>query len=149
MEVNKRSGIIILSKNIENKQDLLSMNNASYLTTVIQDNLNDKTPTHVIRQKPEINIPEDQRILDPKKGPIRKTAAVKSLPNCRNLFVEIQFGSECITFLMVYICRYLLHGAKLLKLKFLFGNLSMIELRKPELNTERFQISIDLKEDLK
>ncbi|XP_021360189.1 coiled-coil domain-containing protein 169-like isoform X2 [Mizuhopecten yessoensis] len=27
------------------------------------------------------NIPEDQRILDPKRGPIRKTAAVKSLPS--------------------------------------------------------------------
>ncbi|KAK6173588.1 hypothetical protein SNE40_017010 [Patella caerulea] len=27
------------------------------------------------------NIPDDQRILDPKKGPIRKTAAVKSLPS--------------------------------------------------------------------
>jgi len=26
------------------------------------------------------NIPPDQRILDPKKGPIKKTAAVKSLP---------------------------------------------------------------------
>ncbi|XP_033743871.1 uncharacterized protein LOC117329825 isoform X3 [Pecten maximus] len=27
------------------------------------------------------NIPEDQRIIDPKRGPIRKTAAVKSLPS--------------------------------------------------------------------
>ena len=27
------------------------------------------------------NIPEDQRIIDPKKGPIRKTAAVKNLPS--------------------------------------------------------------------
>ncbi|KAJ8297888.1 hypothetical protein KUTeg_024419 [Tegillarca granosa] len=35
-----------------------------------------KTPRDMSR-----NIPEDQRILDPKKGPIRKTAAVKSLPS--------------------------------------------------------------------
>ncbi|XP_045203063.1 coiled-coil domain-containing protein 169-like isoform X15 [Mercenaria mercenaria] len=27
------------------------------------------------------NIPEDQRIIDPKKGPIKKTAAVKNLPS--------------------------------------------------------------------
>ncbi|KAH3835366.1 hypothetical protein DPMN_108713 [Dreissena polymorpha] len=27
------------------------------------------------------NIPEDQRILDPRKGPIKKTAAVKNLPS--------------------------------------------------------------------
>lgn len=26
------------------------------------------------------NIPEDQRVIDPKRGPIRKTAAVKTLP---------------------------------------------------------------------
>ena len=26
------------------------------------------------------NIPEDQRVIDPKRGPIKKTAAVKNLP---------------------------------------------------------------------
>ncbi|WAQ99998.1 CC169-like protein [Mya arenaria] len=27
------------------------------------------------------NIPEDQRIIDPRRGPIKKTAAVKNLPS--------------------------------------------------------------------
>lgn len=30
--------------------------------------------------QPESNILPDQRIIDPRKGPIRKTAAVRSLP---------------------------------------------------------------------
>ncbi|KAL5012890.1 hypothetical protein ScPMuIL_011441 [Solemya velum] len=39
-------------------------------------NLTSRTP-----RSSAINIPEDQRIIDPKRGPIKKTAAVKNLPS--------------------------------------------------------------------
>ena len=35
------------------------------------------------------NIPEDQRILDPKHGPIKKAAAVKSLPSLESTWIGI------------------------------------------------------------
>ncbi|KAF6017948.1 CCDC169 [Bugula neritina] len=64
--------------NDERKQYIVDINTANFAL----DNMlkKAKTQQQAASTANLRNIPEDQRVIDPRRGPIRKTAAVKTLP---------------------------------------------------------------------